>query len=88
VEIVGTLCHVTIFHIFSILIKLNVTAYMGSNTLGQQPDLCKFDAIRKQKEGKAFSLASGCVPTCSINKEIFNKLLFKSWKNNWFTRQF
>jgi hypothetical protein len=26
---------------------------MDSNTLGQQPDLCKFDAIPKQKEGKA-----------------------------------
>jgi hypothetical protein len=47
--IVGTHCHVIIFHIF-----LNVTAYMGSNTLGQQSDLCKFDAIHQEKREKLY----------------------------------
>jgi hypothetical protein len=66
--IVGTLCHVIIFYIFSVLINLNVTAYTGSNTFGQQPDLCKSDAILKQNEGKAFSLASAFVPTCTADR--------------------
>jgi hypothetical protein len=40
--------HVIIFHIFSVLVKLNVTARMASNTLGLQSDLNKFDAIHKE----------------------------------------
>jgi hypothetical protein len=55
-----TFC-VVIFHIFSVLIKFNVTARMGSNTLGLQSDLHKFDIIHKEKEGRAFSLISACV---------------------------
>jgi hypothetical protein len=41
---------------------------MDSNTPAQQPDLCKFDAIHKQKKGEAFSLASACVPTCPADR--------------------
>jgi len=33
---------------------LNVTARVDSNTLGLQYDLHKFDAILKEKKGKAF----------------------------------
>ena len=68
------ICHVIIFHIFSVLVKLNVTAYVGSNTLRQQPDLCRFDAVHKPKEGKAFSLASACVPTCPADRVSWHKV--------------
>jgi len=47
---------------------LNVTANMSSNTLGQHPDLFKFDTFHKQKEGKTFFLASACVPTCPADR--------------------
>jgi hypothetical protein len=40
--------HFIIFHIFSVLVKLNVTARKASNTLGLQSDLHKFDAIHKE----------------------------------------
>jgi hypothetical protein len=40
--------HFIIFHIFSVIVKLNVTARMASNTLGLQSDLHKFDAIHKE----------------------------------------
>jgi len=40
--------HVRIFHIFSLLSKLNVTARMGSNTLRLLSDLHKFDTINKE----------------------------------------
>jgi len=53
--------HFVIFLIFSVLIKFNVTARMGSNTLGLQSDLHKFDIIHKEKEGRAFSLTSAYV---------------------------
>jgi hypothetical protein len=56
--------HVIIFHIFSVLVKLNVTARMVSNTLGLQSNLHKFDAIHKELEGEAFALTSARVPTC------------------------
>jgi len=41
---------------------------MGSDTLGQHPDLFKFDTFHKQKEGKTFFLASACVPTCLADR--------------------
>jgi hypothetical protein len=40
--------HVIIFHIFSVLFKLNVTARMGNNTLRLLFDQHKFDAICKE----------------------------------------
>jgi hypothetical protein len=40
--------HFIIFHIFSVLVKLNVAARMASNTLGLQSDLHKFDAVHKE----------------------------------------
>jgi len=55
--------HVIIYHIFSVLVKLNVATRVGSYTLGLQSDLHKFDAVRKEKDGKAFSLTSARVPT-------------------------
>jgi hypothetical protein len=55
--------HIIIFRIFSVLVKLNVTARMASNTLGLQSDLHKFDAIRKEWEGEAVALISARVPT-------------------------
>jgi len=36
---------------------------MGSNILGLQSDLHRFDTIHKEKEGRAFSLTSACVLT-------------------------
>jgi len=33
---------------------MNVTARVDSNTLGLQGDLHQFDAIRKEKKGKAY----------------------------------
>jgi hypothetical protein len=45
----GTLFRVQFFHIFSVVVKLNVGAHMGSNTLGLQFDLPKFDTIHKGK---------------------------------------
>jgi hypothetical protein len=41
----------------------NVTARVGSNTLGPQSDLHKFDVIHKEKEGTAFSLTFARVLT-------------------------
>lgn len=40
--------HLIIFHIFSVLFKLNLTARMGSNTLRLLSDLHKFDTICKE----------------------------------------
>jgi hypothetical protein len=40
--------HVIIFHIFPVLVKLNIAARMASNTLGLQSDLHKFDAVQKK----------------------------------------
>jgi hypothetical protein len=40
--------HVIIFHIFFVLVKLNVRAHIAINTLGLQSDLHKFDAIYKE----------------------------------------
>jgi len=37
---------------------------MGSNNLGIQSDLHKFEAIHKEKKGKGFSLTSARIPTC------------------------
>ena len=48
------------FHIFSILVKLNVTVRMGSHTLGLQSDLQIFDAIHKEEEGKFFPNLCTC----------------------------
>jgi len=45
---------VIIFHILFVLIKFNVTAHVGSNTLRLQSDLHKFDVIHKGKGGKGF----------------------------------
>ena len=53
--------HGIFFHNFSVLVQLNVTARVGSNTLGLQSDLHKFGAIHKEKEEKAFSLTSALV---------------------------
>jgi hypothetical protein len=44
---------------------------MSSNTLGIQSDLHKFDAIRKEKKGKGFSLTSARVPTCLADGACF-----------------
>jgi len=52
-----------IFHIFSVLVKLNVTVRMGNNTIGIQSYLHKFEAIHKEQEGKAFSLTSARLTT-------------------------
>jgi hypothetical protein len=38
-----------VFHIFSVLIKLNGMARVGANILGLQSDLNKSDAIKKEK---------------------------------------
>jgi len=40
--------HVLIFHIFSLLVKLNVTGHVDSNTLRRLSDLHKFEAINKE----------------------------------------
>ena len=40
--------HVIIFHIFSVPVKLNVTARMGSNTLRRLSDLHKIESISKE----------------------------------------
>jgi hypothetical protein len=40
--------HVIIFHIFSLLVKLNVTAHVGSNTLQRLSDIHRFEAINKE----------------------------------------
>jgi hypothetical protein len=42
--------YVIIFHIFPVLVKLNVTVRKSSNTLGLQRDIQKFDAINKWRE--------------------------------------
>ena len=55
--------HVIIFHIF-LHLKLDVTACKYSHTVGLLSDVHKFEGVRKEKKGKAFSLASACVPTC------------------------
>ena len=39
---------VIIYHIFSVLFKLNVTTRVGSNTLRLLSDLHKFDTICKE----------------------------------------
>ena len=62
--------HVIFLYIFSVLVKLNVTARVGSSTLGLLSHLHKFDAIHKER-GKAFSLISEHVPTCPDGKSRF-----------------
>jgi hypothetical protein len=47
---------------------------MASNTLGLQTDLHKFDNIRKEKEGKAFSKTSARVPTCPADRVSWHKI--------------
>jgi hypothetical protein len=50
--------------------KFNVTAHMGSDTLGLQFDLHKLNIIHKEKDGRAFSLTCECVltfPTDGVN---------------------
>jgi hypothetical protein len=59
--------HVIIFHIFFVLIKFNVTAFMSSNTLGLQSNLHKFDIIHKEKEERTFSLTCACALTFPAN---------------------
>jgi hypothetical protein len=54
---------VIIFHIFSVLIRFNVTVRMVSNTLGLQSDLHQSDVIHKEKEGRAFPLTSAHILT-------------------------
>lgn len=44
--------YVIIFHIFPVLVKLNVRSRKGCNTLGLQPGPHKFDVINKEEEGK------------------------------------
>ena len=51
---------------------MNVTAREGSNTLGLQPYLQKFDTFYKEMEGNAFSLTSARVPTCPAERVIWN----------------
>jgi hypothetical protein len=57
--------HAIIFHVFFVLVKLNVAARMGSNTLRLQSYLRKFEGIQKEQEGKTFSLTSARVATGS-----------------------
>jgi hypothetical protein len=40
--------HVIIFHVFSLLVKLNVTVHIDSNTLRRLSDLQKFENISKE----------------------------------------
>jgi hypothetical protein len=47
---------------------------MGSNTLGPQYDLHKFEAIHKKNEGRAFSLTSARVPTYPAGGEGWHML--------------
>jgi hypothetical protein len=64
--------HYNISHF--LLYSLSVTAREGSNTLGLQPVLYKFDNIFKEMEGNAFSLTSARVPTCPAERVIWNIL--------------
>jgi hypothetical protein len=66
----GQLAHFSCynFHIFTVLVQLNVTARMDSNTIGLQSDLYRLDAIHKEKEGKAFPLTSAWVSTCPSDR--------------------
>jgi hypothetical protein len=57
-----------IFHIFTALVQVNVTAIMDSSTIGLQSDLHRLKAIRTEKEGKALSLTSARVPTCPSDR--------------------
>jgi hypothetical protein len=60
------------FSIFFVCINLNVTARVGRNTRGLQPDLHKFDTIHKEMKENAFFLTSARVPTSSAERVIWN----------------
>ena len=49
-----------------VLAKTNISARLGSSSLGLQSELYNFHAIYKEVKTEAFSITSACVPTKGV----------------------